>query len=367
MINFEEYKNSKLMYPIDFTDRAIQANICEIQEHPIHFHDCLEIIYVLKGEISVKISYDNFTVGRGDFLVVNPYDLHSIKNITETAQIAYIHFEEGVCITKREMLAWDLGVLKRQTATYNAVVENLKQIIKYVCIEQDNERSCEYARNIGMVLKENYKLTMFPALKEFNERDNNELRFQRLEGVLDFMYAHCDEKITLEKISEEFNVNKYYLSHTIKEGMGFSFKDMLNLVRVDRAERYVLDKTMPINEIIYMVGFSSVQYFSKCFEQYFQYTPAKYRERNINETILYKAFRERMCSLADSGIDEFIGMEGQDKSGLHISFKDYTYQATIMERTEDNIVSRVMDILSKERASLDFDGDELIVILHRKK
>lgn len=40
--------------------------------------------------------------------------------------------------------------------------------------------------------------------------------------------------------------------------MEFSFKEMENLLRIDRAEPLVLNRPLPISEILYKIVFSSI-------------------------------------------------------------------------------------------------------------
>ena len=48
---------------------------------------------------------------------------------------------------------------------------------------------------------------------------------------------------------------------------------------MQQAEKLLLKNTYTINEITYMIGFSSVTYFRKCFKEDFGYYPTEYLKR----------------------------------------------------------------------------------------
>ena len=56
-----------------------------------------------------------------------------------------------------------------------------------------------------------------------------------------------------------------------------NFRTLLLEVRRKLAERYIADKTMPLVEISYMLGFSETSSFSRAFKQWTGTTPATFR------------------------------------------------------------------------------------------
>ncbi|MBP2664735.1 MAG: Cupin domain [Firmicutes bacterium] len=65
---------------IPFDDKSpIIMNVYNIDEYTLHCHeDAIEIIFVLKGEVKVKVSFEYFTLREGDYVVVNREDSHKI-------------------------------------------------------------------------------------------------------------------------------------------------------------------------------------------------------------------------------------------------------------------------------------------------
>ena len=65
-----------------------------------------------------------------------------------------------------------------------------------------------------------------------------------------------DQKADKERI---VYLSLFYLSHRFKDITGYSFRDWLNFVRVEKAEKLLLNTSLPITEIAYQCGFSDVR------------------------------------------------------------------------------------------------------------
>ena len=55
--------------------------------------------------------------------------------------------------------------------------------------------------------------------------------------------------------------------------------EFIRIYRLNKGATLLQTSDLSINEIAYAVGFSSAQYFAKCFKEVFQLTPRQYRER----------------------------------------------------------------------------------------
>lgn len=68
------------------------AFIGRVKSMPIHMHNGPELMYVLKGELEVKISFHSYNLKAGDFLFVNSYEAHSIK-VLDMTEILFLQME----------------------------------------------------------------------------------------------------------------------------------------------------------------------------------------------------------------------------------------------------------------------------------
>ena len=49
----------------------VKVELLNIKEHPIHWHDAIELLMVLKGSIEVTIESDNYVVEENEIEIIN--------------------------------------------------------------------------------------------------------------------------------------------------------------------------------------------------------------------------------------------------------------------------------------------------------
>ncbi len=84
----------------------------------------------------------------------------------------------------------------------------------------------------------------------------------------------------VEKFSEIIGLSSNQAYRKIKSLTGQTIKEFIRNQRLKTAASMLTQNKRSISEIIYMVGFSSPSYFSKCFKEYFDCTPKEYVARS---------------------------------------------------------------------------------------
>jgi signal transduction histidine kinase/ligand-binding sensor domain-containing protein/DNA-binding response OmpR family regulator len=83
-----------------------------------------------------------------------------------------------------------------------------------------------------------------------------------------------DEKFNIEKFGEEVGMSRIQLHRKLKALTGKSASNYLRTVRLSKARRLIEEGKGNISEIAYSVGFSSPQYFTRCFKEEYGYPPS---------------------------------------------------------------------------------------------
>ena len=76
------------------------AFIGEVVSIPIHMHDGPELMYVLKGELELQISFHRHQLKAGEFFLVNSYEAHSVKG-KDAAEILFLQMDQGLFTGKK--------------------------------------------------------------------------------------------------------------------------------------------------------------------------------------------------------------------------------------------------------------------------
>lgn len=98
-----------------------------------------------------------------------------------------------------------------------------------------------------------------------------------LNKIIQYIYDHYDEQLTLSYVSKLFNFNYYYLSSYFSSHNEEGFNEFLNKIRIKKACEF-LQKDIPISDISSMVGYSDQSYFSKVFKKFTGVTPSNFRK-----------------------------------------------------------------------------------------
>ena len=102
---------------------------------------------------------------------------------------------------------------------------------------------------------------------------------QSLIDVKEYIDRHYAEKITLDKLSEEFLINKYYLERIFKEQFGCSIINYLLSIRITHAKQLLRFSDKSIEQVGLECGISPLYYFSRMFKQTEGISPSEYRMR----------------------------------------------------------------------------------------
>ena len=89
----------------------------------------------------------------------------------------------------------------------------------------------------------------------------------------------CNTQLSVPFIASEMGISRSGLFAKLKALTSVTPNEMIQIVRLRRAAELMKEGKYRINEICYMVGFSSPSYFSKCFQQQFGMKPGEYAKK----------------------------------------------------------------------------------------
>lgn len=98
-----------------------------------------------------------------------------------------------------------------------------------------------------------------------------------IKKAIRYISKHFADPITLEEIASMVHLNPAYFSTVFKQSTGSSFKEYLNMVRVEESKRLLSNTDYSLIDIAIATGFENQSYFSKVFKKYTGLTPKQYR------------------------------------------------------------------------------------------
>lgn len=85
--------------------------------------------------------------------------------------------------------------------------------------------------------------------------------------IKNYIDKHYSKDISLNDVADELGMNAIYLSQLFKRETGTTFSSYLTSVRIEQAIRLLKTGEYKIYEVSEMVGYQTVQYFSKVFKK----------------------------------------------------------------------------------------------------
>ena len=273
----------KTVYKDELPVNVVVANI---KEYPIHFHDDIEIVYVLDGSINFKNGHYEYLLKAGDVFILNDREIHSLSstgeyNIVMMLQMDLTYFARYYDNLKNSFFVTDMDDDSDES------LEVLRTLLAKIMMEilqkgYGYERKViETTHNLIACLISDFQYFIMEDGKFANEAKNkgNKILTGRLNRITDYMYENYNRKLTLNEIAEKEHLSIYYLSHVIKESTGLSFQDLLSYIRVEESEKLLLGSNKKIGAIAEETGFSAVRYYIKHFETWFGMHPLEYRKK----------------------------------------------------------------------------------------
>lgn len=272
----------KLSYDDDF---PIKVKIANIIEDPIHYHQDIEFVYVLKGELKLKNGYCNYVLTEGDLFTNVGHEVHALYASSENNIVAVIQ------ISTRYFSQYFPELSKSCYRTYSTKpsderLDNLKKQILHILLQFSKKsfnykNECIYSMiNVVDYLEKNFNLFGFKDSLVISYGTDNLINSSRISKITSYIYQYHSNKITLDDLAEMEHLSTFYLSHLIKECTGMSFRDFLCFARVEWSEIYLLDTDDKISAIAKRVGFSTTSYYEKYFVKWFGISPAEHRKKH---------------------------------------------------------------------------------------
>lgn len=265
-------------------DLPIKISVNHIIEHPLHWHDAIEIIYVLEGSVNLSISYEEFLLKENDIAILNIDDVHSLHETTEENKILFFHIDRKFFQKYYKDFKY-IFFVPYISRGKKKNIGKIDMLLKYVgeIVWEFNERIEGYPLQIDGTLKH----LLFFLVNHFEyvrfEADNlkiSEIQIERYQRLATFLFKNYMNKISLQEFADEEHLSMYYLSHYIKDNTGYSFQELVNSIRADVSILLLLGTDKTISEISLECGFSDSKYFNKYFKRYFNSSPSEFRKKH---------------------------------------------------------------------------------------
>ncbi len=97
----------------------------------------------------------------------------------------------------------------------------------------------------------------------------------------DIIEKHLDDpNFNVKEFSNEMHMSTTQLYRKVKALTNYSPVEFLRITRLHKAHDLLSQNNYSIKEVSYLTGFNNLSYFVKCFREYFDITPANFRDKS---------------------------------------------------------------------------------------
>jgi len=260
----------------------------------LHWHDNIEIIYLIEGNATFDIGNNSIEALPGDIIFVNSKQLHTGFSINNTnIKFHCIVFSKSLIqnntfdqfYNKYISPFMEAKILFPNKINTSAVNYNiLKGYIENIILEF-NTKQTGYE-----IMIKNYISSIILFIIRNNSFISNNLTTNQMfintekqfEDLFKYVSANYHKKISINEAASIVNLSPYYFCRTFKKLTGKTFTQFVNLYRINAAEYLLRSTNMSVTEIAEKTGFCNLNYFSKIYKEFKKYPPTDCRKNNIN-------------------------------------------------------------------------------------
>ena len=285
----EMKKHGTERFPFQYHQEHFNWNRLETVEW--HWHSEMEFVEILQGAIECHIGEEIIELREGDTFFINSGVIHKYQApkvcrekqcmfsdilflpeiIAPNSSLIYEKYIRPIVLYGKPFL------VMRQTQAWEESVQNLYHHIVNVCLAEEDLTELRIQAGVSELWT---RLFHYLYREESEQQENKNILAQaRLRKMMQFIWDHFHEKITLDDIAASANISKSAALRCFRSGMQTSPVGYLNDFRLNRAKELLLTSHSTVSEIAVSVGFDNVGYFDRVFRRTFGLTPKQFAKQ----------------------------------------------------------------------------------------
>lgn len=262
---YEMIKENKFL-PAFFRTVSVSSMVI-----PAHWHNYLEIIYLVSGKMTAVIQAETYELHPGDLLIINSEDIHMTQ--THGPQTCYYLLQISSSQLKNyfpdfHLLHFDTLISQ---SPYGAYMEEICSIFQ--------EKADGYPLLFSSRLHE-FLFYLYRNHSAWQTSKENEQNFTQILETLDWIQNHYHEPLTLTKAAAYLGFTREYFCRLFKKYTGQTFLEYVNNIRTMRFYDELIETDEKITVLMEKHGIRNYKLFLQTFRKLYGTTPQKVRKIN---------------------------------------------------------------------------------------
>ncbi|MFI3238127.1 MAG: AraC family transcriptional regulator [Lachnospiraceae bacterium] len=234
---------------------------------PPHYHNSIELIYILEGEMICHSNHKTFVLHAGDVLLSPSYTLHHYETPVASSSIILIIPEMRVPTFYKYMNEYTFTTLYTHFEEGNELLQSFYKLNDALEHTPENHMKLKgILYYILGLLVDNWGVESFQAQKEYNLSKE----------ILVYIDQHFLDDLSIEDTAKLFGYSPNHFLHLFKKKFGFGFNEYINILKAKHASMLLLNHDLSLTEACMNSGFNSLRSFYRNFKKVFGVTPTQY-------------------------------------------------------------------------------------------
>lgn len=235
-----------------------------------HSHRSAELIYVLTGQVEIRVRGEDFQAFPKDVVLINPEEPHGWKG-RKGALACKIYMDYHVLknALKREHFLFLCNSVREPDKDY----ARLRYILETILSKYAEEPDGFWVESLYYALWEGIK-TQYLA----QGTGQAEPADGKIGEVMDYIRKSYGQPLNLAETAAKWYMSESTFSRFFKRETGTGFTEYVRNLRLEHAKEELLSTNKTITEIAYDCGYSNPSVFNKNFRQEFSLSPKQFRQ-----------------------------------------------------------------------------------------
>jgi AraC-like DNA-binding protein len=232
-----------------------------------HTHDFYELLYLLKGNLTIKSQQQTLSVTQGQWVLIPKGLAHSMV-AKDIGSFFYMGFDTNLLETS----PFSLQILSSEKC---GEIEGLTQFAQET-VEQTFAENTDFSMYIPKAVAT--LLTFLCQEKAFlPSPDTKEILCEKIK---DYIHRHLHQPIRVETMALALCHSPQYLAKVFTTLNGITIKEYALQQKMAKAVVLLAEKQNSINKVAALLGYDNANYFSKTFKGYYGFSPKELRNKD---------------------------------------------------------------------------------------
>lgn len=259
--------------------------------------DVYDFIVVVNGRLYIQDEKDRYSMGTNEFLILAPDRLHyGYRPCDEDTKIDWFHFKVPYQVNRVSQLKIEIRKKSNRKKYYKKDPFNLYLPVRGCLSDQDRSAFIQNLSDLSDV-DVNHKLREKRFLQPQVDPLTEQQLFLKILSIIyikssvshqdnlaaqvySYLELHYDQPFSLEKLANHFMYSKPYIIESMKKNYHQTPQRIHRQIRLENAERMLVETPLSVDEISERLSYSSTSYFIRQFKSQYKETPLEYRKNH---------------------------------------------------------------------------------------